>query len=137
MVYSIDSSPTSVCVLCHRQLIATNCSEKLIFCGHLHEAKIHSELSRHYWWPGMRVDLTKWCRSCVRCATRGVGRPVRPPLTPIPVAGPFDRVGVDVLQLPSGKRYAVVFMDYLTLQDSCRHCLFPVYRELGIPLLCS
>ena len=62
----------------------------------------------------MRVDLTKWCRSCVRCATRGVGRPVRPPLTPIPVAGPFDRVGVDVLQLPSGKRYAVVFMDYLT-----------------------
>ena len=87
------------------------------FGGHLREAKIHSELSRHYWWPGMRANLTKWCRSCVRCATRGVGRPVRPPLTPIPVAGPFDRVGADVLQLPkttSGKRYAVVFMDYLT-----------------------
>ena len=41
----------------------------------------------------------------------------RPPLTPIPVAGPFDRVGVDVIQFPkaqSGKQYAVVFVDYLT-----------------------
>ena len=38
-------------------------------------------------------------------------------LTPIPVGGPFDRVGVDVLQLPkssNGNRYAIVFMDYLT-----------------------
>ena len=87
------------------------------FGGHIHEAKIHSELSRHYWWPGMRAELTHWCHSCLTCATRSVGRPVQPPLTPIPVAGPFDRVGVDVLQLPktsTGNRYAVVFMDYLT-----------------------
>ena len=36
---------------------------------------------------------------------------------PIPINGPFDRIGVDILQLPkssSGNRYAVVFMDYLT-----------------------
>ena len=42
---------------------------------------------------------------------------MRPPLTPIPVNGPFDRVGVDVLQLPKtrrGNRYAIVFVDYLT-----------------------
>lgn len=87
------------------------------FSGHLREAKIHSELSRHYWWPGMRRDIAQMCRSCLTCATRGVGKPVKPPLTPIPVNGPFDRVGVDVLQLPKtrqGNRYAVVFMDYLT-----------------------
>ena len=39
------------------------------------------------------------------------------PLTPIPVAGPFDRVGVDVIQFTKshqGNRYAVVFADYLT-----------------------
>lgn len=37
-------------------------------------------------------------------------------MTPIPVAGPFDRVGVDVIQFPTsfdGNRYAVVSMDYL------------------------
>ena len=49
------------------------------FGGHLREAKIHSELSRHYWWPRMHADLTDWCRSCLRCASRSVGRPVRPP----------------------------------------------------------
>ena len=38
-------------------------------------------------------------------------------LTQIPVGGPFNRLGVDVLQLPKssrGNRYGVVFMDYLT-----------------------
>ena len=53
----------------------------------------------------------------LQCASRGAGRPVRPPLTPIPVHGPFDRVGVNVLQLPrtrSGNKYVIVFIDYLT-----------------------
>ena len=87
------------------------------FSGHLREAKIHSELSRHYWWPGMRGDIASMCRSCLTCAAQSVGKPVQPPLTPIPVDGPFDRMGVDVLQLPKTRRrnrYAVVFMDYLT-----------------------
>ena len=38
-------------------------------------------------------------------------------MTPIPVSGPFDRVGVDVVQFPTsynGNKYAVVFVDYLT-----------------------
>ena len=38
-------------------------------------------------------------------------------LTPIPVSGPFDRVGIDVIKFPrstKGNQYAVVFMDYLT-----------------------
>ena len=53
----------------------------------------------------------------VLCARRQVGQRIRPPLTPIPVAGPFDRVGVDVLHFPksaAGNQYAVVFVDYLT-----------------------
>jgi len=36
---------------------------------------------------------------------------------PIPVAGAFNRVGVDVIQFPvsrAGNRYGIVFMDYLT-----------------------
>ena len=44
-------------------------------------------------------------------------RATKSPLTPIPVGGAFDRVGVDVLQFATsshGNKYAVVFMDYLT-----------------------
>ena len=66
------------------------------FGGHLRGAKIHSQLSRHYWWPKMRADIEKWCRGYLVCATRHIGQKVIPPLTPIPVGGPFVRVGVDV-----------------------------------------
>ena len=57
----------------------------------------------------MRTNIDTW-------ASRSVGRAVKPRLTPIPVGGPFDRVGVDVLQprTKRGNRYAVVMMDYLT-----------------------
>ena len=40
------------------------------------------------------------------------------PLNPIPLSGPFDRVGVDTMQMPQterGNRCVIVFMDYLTL----------------------
>ncbi len=65
----------------------------------------------------MRSDILRWCKACLKCASRRIGRAEKPPLTPIPVAGPFDRVGVDVIQFPTsydGNQYAVVFMDYLT-----------------------
>ena len=65
----------------------------------------------------MRADIFKWCCSCLMCVTCQAGRVVEPPLTPIPVYGPFYRVGVDVIQFPkshTGNRYGVVFVDYLT-----------------------
>ena len=78
----------------------------------------------------MRADITKWTRACIVCATYSTGRAVRPPLSPIPVGGPFDRVGVDVLQFPRskrGNRYAVVFVDYLTKRPE----VFPVPDEMA------
>ena len=87
------------------------------FGAHLSDVKVYSELRRHFWWNGMRTDVTRWSRACLVCATHSTGRKVRPPLTPIPVSGPFDRVGVDVIQFPrsrNGNQYAVVFVDYLT-----------------------
>ena len=87
------------------------------FGAHLRDAKIHSVLGKHYWSPGMRTDILKWCQACLICATRRTGRAYKPPLTPIPVAGPFDGVGVDIIKFPksaAGNQYAVVFMDYLT-----------------------
>ena len=88
-----------------------------VFDAHLSDVKVHSELRRHYWWDGMRRDITAWTRGCVACNSHALGRAVHPPLTPIPVGGPFDRIGVDVIQYPRsrlGNQYAVVFVDYLT-----------------------
>lgn len=62
----------------------------------------------------MRSDISRWTRGCV---TREAGWAPRAPLTPIPVTGPFDHIGVDIVQFPrsrQGNQYAVVFVDYLT-----------------------
>ena len=88
-----------------------------VFGAHLSDVKVHSELRCHYWWSGMRRDITGWTRGCITCNSHSTGRAMRPPLTPIPVGGPFDRIGVDVIQFPRsrlGNQYAVVFVDYLT-----------------------
>ena len=88
-----------------------------VFGAHLSDVKVHSELRRHYWWSGMRSDITRWTRGCLICNSHCTGRAVHSPLTPIAVAGPFDRIGVDVIQFPRshlGNQYAVVFVDYLT-----------------------
>ena len=88
------------------------------FSGHFAEKKIFELLQQRYWWPGMRADVRRFCRACLVCASRkGQSHPIKPPLQPIPVGGPFSRVGVDVLQLPltlEGNQYALVFIDYLT-----------------------
>ena len=118
VLYRIEKDKTLRVVLpesCRKQLFDQ--VHGGVYGGHLRDAKIHSVLSRHYWWKGMRGDIIKWCRACVTCASRRVGKAIQPPLTPIPVFGPFDRVGVDVIQFPKsvqGNQYAVVFVDYLT-----------------------
>ena len=87
------------------------------FGAHLVGAKVHGQLSKHYWWPRMRADISGWCQSCLVCVSRQPGKAVRPPLTPIPVEGPFHCVRVDVIQFVkshSGNQYGIVFTDYLT-----------------------
>ena len=88
------------------------------FAGHFAEHKMYATLKKKYWWNQMHADIRQHCRSCLTCTSRkGPGRSARPYLQPIPVGGPFHRVGVDVLQLPltfSGNQYAVVLMDYFT-----------------------
>ena len=76
------------------------------FAGHLQDAKIHGQLSKTYWWPHMRKDISSLCRACEMCASRyhDVGKPIKPFLTPIPVGGPFDRVGVDIIKFPKSNR---------------------------------
>ena len=56
------------------------------FAGHFSAKKVYDRLRRHYWWKGMRADVHHFCRKCLVCASRkGPGKPIRPPLEPIPV----------------------------------------------------
>ena len=88
------------------------------FGGHFALKGTYGTLSQHYYWDGMYADAQAFCQGCLTCAAyRGAGRRSRPPLQPIPVGGPFERVGVDILEMPRTERenrYIVVFVDYMT-----------------------
>lgn len=81
----------------------------------------------------MRSQVEDWYLACVTCARLHVGRAVQPPLTPIPIAGRYDRVGVGILKFPksvSGNLYAMMFVDcgqrYLQQQIS-QHWLLNLF----------
>ena len=65
----------------------------------------------------MYVDVLSFCKRCPDCAvvTCG-GRQHRPPLRPIPVDRPFQKIGVDIMDLPCTERgnKHVVFQYMLT-----------------------
>ena len=80
--------------------------------GHLRKAKMIGQLSHHYWCPQMRADIQRWCKACLTCASHPIDQAERPPMTPIPASGPFDRLGVDVVQFPTSSM-AKKFASYL------------------------
>ena len=86
--------------------------------GHFSNHKIYNTLLKHWWWPGMHADVVTFCKRCPDCAiVTGGSRQHRPPLRPIPVERPFQKIGVDIMDLPCtlrGNRHVVVFQDMLT-----------------------
>ena len=90
--------------LCNKRMEETHGG---IFAGHFTEKKVYDRLCHYIWWPGLCPGIC-----CLIYATRkGSQRTHKPPLTPIPVGGPFHSVAVDILQLPqtvNGNCYVAV-----------------------------
>ena len=92
--------------------------------GHLGVHKTYEKVRERYYWRGLFADVQHWCTSCVHCAMKKSpkNRP-KAPLLPIPVEGPFDLIGVDVVGpfpvTKSGNRYLIVFTDYLAKWPEC------------------
>ena len=87
--------------------------------AHFGVHKTFNKVKQRYWWKGMYKDIEHWCKYCSECSMRKTPRTSKKaPSLSIPVENAFDRVAVDVLGPfpPSnrGKRYVVVFSDYLT-----------------------
>ena len=120
LYYEPPTVPGQLCIVVPESLKRSILQEAHCtnLAGHFAFQKVYDRICRHYRWKGLRSDVHKFCRSCLVCSSRrGPGRPLCPPLTPIPVGGLFHRVGIDVLQLPvtrNGNRYVICFLDYLT-----------------------
>ena len=78
-------------------------------------------MSKHYYWPGMQVDVIKYVRTCPTCQLVR-GRRVKPAgllqTMPIP-SRPWDLVSMDfIIKLPPshGHTIIMVVVDYFTKQ---------------------
>ena len=87
------------------------------FAGHLGINKSYHRIMHYFFWPGLKSDVVKHCRSCHACQIAGKpNQGIRPaPLHPIPVIGePFERIILDCMgPLPkskSGHRFLLTIM---------------------------
>ncbi|KAI8507260.1 hypothetical protein Bbelb_146400 [Branchiostoma belcheri] len=119
------------------------------FAGHLGIAKTLRRVYVRFYWPGMTQEIKRWCRACPECATRTAPTPsARAPLKPIRTNQPFEKVAMDLTELPKskkGNRYCLVLQDFFTKyvnayaiprQDASTvaQAIFTHYvREHGIP----
>ena len=85
--------------------------------GHLGIRKMYIRVLRYFYWPGLKSDVAKFCRSCHVCQVMGKPNQVIPPapLVPIPVVGePFHHIVIDCVgPLPktkSGYQYLLTLM---------------------------
>uniref|UniRef100_A0A1A8I1B8 Gypsy retrotransposon integrase-like protein 1 n=1 Tax=Nothobranchius kuhntae TaxID=321403 RepID=A0A1A8I1B8_NOTKU len=85
--------------------------------GHLGINKTYDAILRHFFWPGLKKDVSGFCKSCPTC--QKVGNPnqtIRPaPLHPTPVIStPFDHIVIDCVgPLPpsrTGKKYLLTII---------------------------
>ena len=85
--------------------------------GHLGVNKTYKLILKHFFWPGLKTDVAKFCRCCHVCQLAGKPNQKIPPapLHPIPAIGePFERVIVDCVgPLPrskTGNQYLLTIM---------------------------
>ena len=91
------------------------------FAGLLGVNKTTDRILRHFFWPGIKKDVVRYCRTCHLCQVTGKPNQVIPPapLQPIPVTSePFEHVILDCVgPLPrtkSGNQWLLTIMCSLT-----------------------
>ena len=132
-----------------RQVMSVN--HESAFSGHLGAKKTEVRILPNFFWPGLRQDVIRFCRSCDVCqrtVKRGSVKKVPLGLMPL-IDTPFKRVAVDIvgpIAPPSeaGHRYILTLVDYATrypeavplkkiTTEAVAEALLDIYSRLGIP----
>ena len=132
-----------------RQVMSVN--HESAFSGHLGAKKTEVRILPNFFWPGLRQDVIRFCRSCDVCqrtVKRGSVRKV--PLGSMPLIDtPFKRVAVDTVRpiappSEAGHRYILTLVDYATrypeavplkkiITEAVAEALLDIYSRVGIP----
>ncbi len=110
-----------------KQLVVPQCVREMVlqlshsipWAGHLGKNKTTARIKKYFFWPGLKIDVAQFCKSCPVCQKVSLRRPLRAPLQPLPIIGtPFERLGMDVVgpveRSCSGNRFMLVITDYAT-----------------------
>ncbi|XP_069181863.1 uncharacterized protein [Procambarus clarkii] len=91
------------------------------FAGHGGVSKTFQRLAKCFYWPHMKKDVRRFCKTCHTCQMAGkANQPVpKAPLCPIPSIGePFEHLILDIVgPLPpstSGVQYLLTILDRIT-----------------------
>ena len=121
------------------------------FSGHLGAKKTEVRILPNFFWPGLRQDVIRFCRSCDVCQrTIKRGSVKKVPLGSMPLIDtPFKRVAVDIvgpIAPPSeaGHWYILTLVDYATrypeavplkklTTEAVAEALLDIYSRVGIP----
>uniref|UniRef100_A0A3B1KDF6 Gypsy retrotransposon integrase-like protein 1 n=1 Tax=Astyanax mexicanus TaxID=7994 RepID=A0A3B1KDF6_ASTMX len=87
--------------------------------GHLATDNTLARILRRFYWPSIRADVSRYCRSCSTCQLTSPYKPPPAPLVPLPIIEtPYQRLGMDIVgPLPKsgrGHEYILVMVDYAT-----------------------
>jgi hypothetical protein len=87
--------------------------------GHLSFLKTYHRVKSRFYWPSLRKDCVKFCRTCLHCQMKkGGGKNMDGLLQPIPIGDIFHRWGCDLLgPFPlsnSGNKRIVVAVEHAT-----------------------
>ena len=122
-----------------------------ILCGHLGVAKTSDRILSCFYWPGLRDDVSRFCKSCDICQkTIPKGKAGKVPLQKMPLMDiPFKRVAVDLvgpIHPPSeaGHCYILTLVDYATRYpeavplknidtETVAEALVDFFSRLGVP----
>ena len=118
--------------------------------GHLGNKKTRERLLQNFFWPGIFIDVAKYCRTCSQCQKNSKkGRVYKAPLISIPpMDEPFSRIAIDIvgplIRSEQGNRYILVACDYGTKYpeaiplktidaETVAYALVDMFSRTGIP----
>ncbi|KAL1271128.1 hypothetical protein QQF64_030146 [Cirrhinus molitorella] len=124
-------------------------SHSIPWAGHLGRYKTLARIKRHFYWPGLKRDVTQYCKSCPECQKVSMRTPSRAPLQSLPVINtPFERLGMDIIgpveRSQAGNRFMLVITDYATRYPEVfpmksikakyvATCLIQLFSRVGFP----
>ena len=126
-------------------------AHETMMSGHMGIKKTMDRILNHFFWPGMKDDVRRFCLSCDVCQrTINKGCVPKVPLGKMPLIDtPFKRVAVDIvgpIHPPSadGHKYILTLVDYSTrypeavalkniTTEAVAEALISIYSRLGIP----